>query len=108
VALIRALYIVDIDEKSLRERDARGEGRWPWSRDRLALLVNRLNDDYNVSLTGFDVIFSERDESSGIRTMDLLAKSELKNDAGFQAQYSRIKPLLDLDNQFANSFKIDW
>ncbi|QWD61814.1 CHASE2 domain-containing protein [Polynucleobacter sp. MWH-UH25E] len=99
------VVIVDIDEKSLREREAGGEGRWPWPRDRLALLVNRLNDDYNVSLTGFDVIFSERDESSGIRTIDLLSKGELKNDAGFQSQYKRIKPLLDLDSQFANSFK---
>lgn len=99
------IVIVDIDEQSLREREAGGEGRWPWPRDRLALLVNRLNDDYNVSLTGFDVIFSERDESSGIRTMDTLANTELKNDVGFQKQYSRIKPLLDLDSQFANSFK---
>jgi adenylate cyclase len=99
------VVIVDIDENSLREREAGGEGRWPWPRDRLALLVNRLNDDYNVSLTGFDVIFSERDESSGIRTIDALANTELKNDAGFQKQYERIKPLLDLDSQFANSFK---
>ena len=89
----------------MREREAGGEGRWPWPRDRLALLVDRLNDDYNVSLTGFDVIFSERDESSGIRTFDELAKTQLKNDSGFQSQYARIKPLLDLDGQFANSFK---
>jgi len=99
------VVIVDIDENSLREREAGGEGRWPWPRDRLALLVNRLNDDYNVSLVGFDVIFSERDESSGIRTIDKLANTELKNDAGFQSQYARIKPLLDLDSQFAKSFK---
>ena len=99
------VVIVDIDENSLREREAGGEGRWPWPRDRLALLVNRLNDDYNVSLTGFDVIFSERDESSGIRTIERLAKTQLKDDSGFQSQYARIKPLLDLDGQFANSFK---
>ena len=99
------VVIVDIDEKSLREREAGGEGRWPWPRDRLALLVNRLNDDYNVSLTGFDVIFSERDESSGIRTIEGLANTEFKNDASFQSKYSRIKPLLDLDGQFAASFK---
>ena len=99
------VVIVDIDEKSLREREAGGEGRWPWPRDRLALLVNRLNEDYNVALTGFDVIFSERDESSGIRMIDKLANSELKNDSGFQSQYARIKPLLDLDNRFASSFK---
>jgi len=99
------VVIIDIDEKSLRERESGGEGRWPWPRDRLSLLVNRLNDDYQVALTGFDVIFSERDESSGIRTLDRLAKNDLKNDAVFQLQYGRIKPLLDLDSQFASSFK---
>ncbi|MBU3617845.1 CHASE2 domain-containing protein [Polynucleobacter sp. JS-Fieb-80-E5] len=99
------VVIVDIDEKSLREREAGGEGRWPWPRDRLALLISRLNDDYQVALTGFDVIFSERDESSGIRTMDRLAKNDLKNDAVFQLEYGRIKPLLDFDSQFASSFK---
>jgi len=78
------VVIIDIDEKSLRERESGGEGRWPWPRDRLSLLVNRLNDDYQVALTGFDVIFSERDESSGIRTLDRLAKNDLKNDAVFQ------------------------
>ena len=35
------IVIVDIDEKSLQEREMGGEGRWPWPRDRLALLVNR-------------------------------------------------------------------
>jgi len=99
------IVILDIDEKSLREREAGGEGRWPWPRDRLALLVNKLFDRYNVSLVGFDVIFSERDESSGIRTFDQIAKQDLKNDQGFQAHYSRIKPLLDFDNRFATSFK---
>ena len=99
------VVIVDIDEKSLRERESGGEGRWPWPRDRLALLVNRLFDDYNVNLTGFDVIFSERDESSGIRTIDQIASQELKNDNGFQSQYRRIKPLLDFDGRFATSFK---
>lgn len=99
------VVIVDIDEKSLREREAGGEGHWPWSRDRLALLTNLLFDHYKVNSVGLDIIFSERDESSGIRTIDQMAKKELKNDAQFQAQYRRIKPLLDFDSQFASSFK---
>ena len=70
------VVIVDIDENSLRERELGGEGRWPWPRDRLALLNNQLFDFYNVNLVGYDVIFSERDESSGIRTIERLANSE--------------------------------
>jgi len=99
------VVIIDIDEKSLRERELGGEGRWPWPRDRLALLVDRLFDDYNVSLTAFDVIFSERDESSGIRILEKLAKSDFKADSKFKSQYERIKPSLDFDAKFANSMK---
>ena len=99
------IVIVDIDEKSLQEREKGGEGRWPWPRDRLALLVNRLFNDYDVALTGFDVVFSERDESSGIRTIDELAKKQLKDNASFQAQYPSIQSALNYDAQFAESIK---
>ena len=99
------IVIVDIDEKSLLEREKGGEGRWPWPRDRLALLVNRLFDDYDVAVTGFDVVFSERDESSGIRTIDELAKKQLKDNVGFQSEYANIKTALNYDGQFAESLK---
>lgn len=99
------IVIVDIDEKSLQEREKGGEGRWPWPRDRLALMVNRLFNDYEVALTGFDVVFSERDESSGIRTIDELAKKQLKDNASFQAQYPSIQSALNYDAQFAESIK---
>lgn len=99
------IVIVDIDEKSLQEREKGGEGRWPWPRDRLALLVNRLFNDYEVALTGFDVVFSERDESSGIRTIDELAKKQLKENASFQAQYPSIQSAPNYDAQFAESIK---
>ena len=97
------VVIVDIDEKSLQEREKGGEGRWPWPRDRLALLLDRLFNDYEVSLTGFDVIFSERDESSGIRVIDSLASNQLKDNAAFQKKYSSIKSQLDYDSLFANA-----
>ena len=100
------VVIVDIDENSLRERELGGEGRWPWPRDRLALLNNQLFDFYNVNLVGYDVIFSERDESSGIRTIERLANSEaLKKDPRFQEEYRLLKPQLDFDQRFAMSLK---
>ena len=46
------IVIVDIDEKSLKE-----EGRWPWGRDRMALLMDKLFDKYHVAVVGFDVVF---------------------------------------------------
>jgi adenylate cyclase len=99
------VVIVDIDEKSLQEREKGGEGRWPWPRDRLALLLDRLFNDYEASLTGFDVIFSERDESSGIRVINSLASNQLKDNAAFQKKYSSIKSQLDYDSLFANAIK---
>ncbi|MGB0732399.1 MAG: CHASE2 domain-containing protein [Pontibacterium sp.] len=50
------IVIVDVDEATMR-----AEGRWPWSRDKLALLLEQLYARYQVSLVGFDVVFPEAD-----------------------------------------------
>jgi adenylate cyclase len=95
------IVILDIDEKSLAEREQGGEGRWPWPRDRLALLVDKLFDRYEVAVVGFDVVFAERDESSGIRVLERLAERELREDARFQSALRQLKPQLDYDDIFA-------
>jgi adenylate cyclase len=50
--------VVDIDEASLREL-----GQWPWPRDRLATLVEKLSA-MGASAIAFDVLFSEPDRLS--------------------------------------------
>ncbi|QRM56055.1 adenylate/guanylate cyclase domain-containing protein [Sinorhizobium sp. BG8] len=50
--------VIDIDEASLKEI-----GQWPWPRDRLAELVNRLSEA-GVAAIAFDVLFSEPDRLS--------------------------------------------
>ncbi len=50
------VVIVGIDEKSVRE-----EGLWPWSRAKMARLVERLAEG-GTAAVGFDVIWSEQDE----------------------------------------------
>src|SRR6478609_737872 len=57
------IVIIDIDEKSLKQ-----EGRWPWGRNKLADLVNKLFDEYHINVLGFDVVFAEKDESSGLKS----------------------------------------
>ena len=57
------VVIIDIDEKSLADL-----GRWPWSRNKLADLVNTLFQDQEIAILGFDVVFAEADESSGLAT----------------------------------------
>lgn len=97
------IVIVDIDEKSLAEKEKGGEGRWPWPRDRLALMLDKLFDHYHVAIVGFDVVFAERDESSGLRVLQQLAQKELRDVPGFQSTLQRLEPQLDYDAIFANS-----
>ena len=59
------VVILDIDEQSLAE-----QGRWPWGRDKLALLMDKLFNHYGIRLVGFDVVFAEPDDSSGLKTLD--------------------------------------
>jgi adenylate cyclase len=90
------IVILDIDEKSLAE-----VGRWPWGRDKLATLVTKLFDVLGVSLVGFDVVFAEPDDSSGLKTLDTLAAGELKDSGAFQAALGGLRPQLDFDARFA-------
>jgi len=94
----RRIVIVDIDEKSLGE-----VGRWPWSRNILAELIERLFERQGAALVAFDVVFAERDASSGMDVIDRLAQQELKDDAAFRAAYARARPALDFDARFAAS-----
>jgi adenylate cyclase len=90
------IVIVDIDEKSLAE-----EGRWPWGRDKLATLLDRLFDQYHVAVVGFDVVFAEKDESSGLKVLERLGQEELKHLPQFQASLAQLRPQLDHDRIFA-------
>ncbi len=53
--------VVDIDEASLAEL-----GQWPWTRDRLALLNDRLTE-LGAAAVGFDALFPEADRMSPSR-----------------------------------------
>ena len=99
------IVILDIDEKSLQEKEKGGEGRWPWPRDRLALLLDKLFDHYGIAIVGFDVVFAERDESSGIRVLERLGRRELRDVQQFHSVLSRIKPQLEYDDIFARKMK---
>ena len=99
------IVIVDLDEKSLAEREKGGEGRWPWPRDRLALLLDKLFEHYQIAIVGFDVVFAERDESSGIRVLEQLAQNELRGVSQFRSALKQLQPQLDYDAMFANSMR---
>lgn len=94
------IVILDIDEKSLQE-----VARWPWPRDVMADLVDKLFDKYGVAIVAFDVVFAEADHSSGIRALDELAQGALKDAPGFLQSYRELRPTLDNDGRFAQAIK---
>jgi len=93
------IVILDIDERSL---DPRALGRWPWGRDKIVALLQKLFDKYGVSLIGFDVVFAEPDESSGLPVLEKLAKTRLKDVGPFQSALKDLRPQLDHDTIFAD------
>ena len=96
----RRIVILDIDEKSLGE-----VGRWPWGRGLMADVIRKLFDEYDIAILGFDVVWAERDTSSGIDTLDALAQTDLRQVAGFQEIYKGLRPRLDNDLLFAQAMK---
>ena len=92
------VVIVDIDENSLAE-----VGRWPWGRDKLATIVDNLFDTYQVKVVGFDIVFAEEDNSSGLDKFEQLANTTLKNNADYQRALQEIRPTLMHDEIFARS-----
>jgi len=94
------IVIVDIDEKSLAE-----VGRWPWGRNKLGQLVDELFDKQNIALLGFDVVFAEADESSGLGRLNELARNELKDQAGFAEKLRQMQSDLDFDGLFAKAIE---
>ena len=97
------IAILEIDEASLVEPQAGGEGHWPWPRDRLALLLDKLFDQYHVAVVAFDVVFAEADASSGLNVLERLGTGEFKDVPPFQAALSKVRPSLDYDRIFAAS-----
>ena len=94
------IVILDIDEKSLGE-----VGQWPWSRSVMAELVEKVFDRYGAQVLGFDVVWAERDTSSGIDTLDALAQKHFRQVSAFQDVYKTLRPALDNDALFAKAMQ---
>ncbi|OGS74699.1 MAG: guanylate cyclase [Gallionellales bacterium GWA2_60_142] len=94
------IVILDIDEKSLKE-----EGRWPWSRDRLGDLMDKLFDRHGIAVVGFDVVFAEKDESSGLRVLQKLGQNQLRDNAAFHSTLAQVRPQLEYDQLFADKIR---
>lgn len=92
------IVIIDIDEASLT-----AEGRWPWSRNKIASMVDILFEHYQISMLGFDIVFAEPDSSSGLPILEDLAKTTFKSSKEFAVGMAALRQTLDYDKIFADA-----
>lgn len=85
------VVVVDIDEHSIRR-----EGRWPWSRSKVAELVAAL-EKAGVSLIGFDVLFSEAESNP----VDLVLADDSLSEAA-RAEIASRRARFDSDSRLAS------
>ena len=94
------VVIVDIDDKSLAEL-----GHWPWGRQVVGEMVRRLVDEGGALVVGFDVVFAERDTSSGLSVLEGLADGPLRHDRQYRETLANLRASLDYDQVFADVLK---
>src|SRR5262249_58489814 len=92
------IVILDIDERSL---DPRALGRWPWSRDKITALLQKLFEKHGVLVVAFDVVFAEPDESSGLPVLERLGKTRLEGVGAGQAALAPPRPAVAYHTPFS-------
>ncbi|MDQ6951793.1 MAG: adenylate/guanylate cyclase domain-containing protein [Mariprofundales bacterium] len=65
------IVILAIDNASVTE-----VGRWPWSRDHIATIVDRVLGQYGAKAMGFDIIFSEPQRNPLTESLHLMQQSQ--------------------------------
>lgn len=90
--------IVDIDDYSLKTI-----GRWPWSRENLAKLVNAISQQGAVVIA-MDIMFPESQEDIADTMIQELNRQHL-NTPATDSILKKVQPDLNTDLKFANSLK---
>ena len=97
-----AIVIIDIDERSLA-----AEGRWPWSRDKMARLVDQMFDLHGIRVVGFDITWPEPEETTGARLLNELTKTAGTfgpQRAAMERWIAERRPAFATDARLAESF----
>ena len=87
------VVIIDIDEKSMQE-----QGRFPWSRSKLADLVTKLSDA-GVIVIAFDIFFSEQEENPVTKIMSEIPDLSKK----YTIPFAEITKQVDADTKLASA-----
>ena len=92
--------IAAIDEQSVSEL-----GRWPWPRTTIARLVDQLKKG-GAKAVGFDIVFSEPDDNTNLKTINALAAEMKKSgisDANVISLLNKKRTAADTDAILATS-----
>ena len=95
------VVLVAVDEKSLKEL-----GRWPWSRDKQARVVDGIAQD-GAKVIGLDLLYSEpesADSHLSLAKVGSWAEADVATPA-FQRRVAHKLSQLDPDRQFARSLR---
>ena len=93
------VVIIDIDEASLARKDL---GQWPWSRNDMAALVEKLSELKPKAIV-FDLVFAEEDRTSPHKVFGELS-DHLKS-RNLQGLADRPEALPDFDQTFAQTIQ---
>jgi len=88
------VVILAIDDESLNK-----VGRWPWPRDQVGKLIERVLGEYHAAALGFDIVFSEEQANPLDETLRLLKQSGKAN-AEVQSWLEQHEAVGDLDALF--------
>jgi len=93
------VIIIAVDDQSLTE-----VGRWPWSRDILASIIDRVLGEYQARILGLDIIFSESQLNPLQESVRLLQQSKSSN-LQVKAWLQQHQDLGDIDAILESTFK---
>ena len=88
------VIIVAVDNDSLSEI-----GRWPWPRDKIGRIVERILGEYHAAVLGFDIVFSEAQENPVSESLRLLGRAG-EESKSIRTWLERHRQLGDLDAGF--------
>lgn len=91
--LDETVVIIDIDDKSMQE-----QGRFPWSRTKVAELVTKLTEA-GVVVIAFDIFFSEPERNPVSQIESIIPEFA----QSYNLPVNKIKQQVDADTQFANA-----
>ena len=93
------IEIIDIDDKSLHTL-----GQWPWSRNKIAKIVDNLVAS-GVGIIGFDIVFASKDNSSPKKIIQDLKLDVTYLEQMMQTLSGKSAKILDYDEEFGKSLQ---